>query len=168
MTLIDLTGKRYGRITVISQTENSKSGITQWVCECDCGRTFVSRGDSLRNGRTKSCGCLKRDRTIERNYRHGDAYNRLYNVWRGMKQRVYDENHISYKYYGGRGIGICEEWASSYEAFRSWAFSNGYNEDAPRGSCTLDRIDVNGDYKPDNCRWVSMKVQQNNHRPKTT
>ena len=164
--LKDLTGMRFGRLLVISRAENRDCGLAQWLCRCDCGRELIVRGSTLRNGASKSCGCLKRDRTTERNYRHGsskrNAHLRLYNVWCGMKQRCLDPEHISYKYYGGRGITICDEWKDSFPAFRDWALANGYDENAPRGVCTLDRINVDGSYGPDNCRWVSMAIQADN------
>lgn len=166
MRFNDLTGQRFGRLTALNR-EPSKNSITMWRCRCDCGNELIVRNDSLCSGKSKSCGCLKRERTVERNYRHGDSHSRLYNVWRGMKQRCSDPKHISYCYYGERGITVCEEW-QDFAAFHDWALANGYDEDAPRGRCTLDRIDVNGNYGPENCRWVSMKIQQNNHQKRRT
>ena len=119
----------------------------------------------LNSGKTKSCGCLRDDMIAEVNKKHGKAgvgkKSRLYNVWVGMRQRCNDKNHTSYHNYGGRGISVCPEW-DDFETFESWALVNGYDPDAEYGKCTLDRIDVNGNYEPGNCRWISMSEQNKN------
>ncbi len=161
--LKDLTGQRFGSLTVIERAENTPQGQARWKCKCDCGNETIVRGSQLRRGDIISCHCVTTQRVTERNTTHGHAKERLYNVWCGMRQRCHCETHISYKYYGGRGIKVCSEW-DDYSKFRQWALDNGYDESLKRGDCTLDRIDVDKDYSPDNCRWVSMKVQASNKR----
>lgn len=163
-TLIDLTGLRFGRLTVIEYAGANAHRKKAWVCRCDCGNVLTVAGASLKNGNTKSCGCYKRDKLTDRNTTHGGTIDRLYGIWSCMKHRCNTPTYKKYKDYGGRGIRVCEEWENSYEAFKSWAMANGYDETAPFGECTIDRIDVNGNYEPTNCRWVDMKTQNNNMR----
>lgn len=115
--------------------------------------------DKLNSGHTQSCGCLHNDLLAERHLTHGDSASRLYNIWAGMRNRCNNENNQAYKHYGGRGISICKEWDDSYETFKEWAVSHGYSE-----HLTIDRIDVNGDYCPDNCKWSTDKEQSRNTR----
>lgn len=230
---IDLTGMKFGRLTVLNRVKNNKDGRTMWRCMCDCGNERIVMGKCLRNGHTKSCGCLSRemasynsliDRTGEKyglltvlhrgqdyispngkryvrwvcrcecgnvtevcafdlasghtkscgckksiaasitHTKHGGRKDRLYKVLSNMKNRCYNEKSKDYKYYGGRGITICDEWLSSYSKFKEWAYMHGYDDSACSGECTIDRIDVNGNYEPNNCRWVSMDVQSKNRR----
>ena len=231
---IDLTGKRVGRLLVVKRAANNKDGRTMWLCRCDCGNERVVSGKSLRNGHTKSCGCLNRDiaskmslkdHTGERfghlvvlrraddyispggrrhvrwacrcdcgneievdtcelvgsgenrscgcyksevtrvsHTTHNGSHDRLYKVYSNIKNRCYNRNSNDYKYYGERGIKMCEEWYNDYASFRDWAYKNGYNEEAAFGECTIDRIDVDGMYEPTNCRWVNMSVQSANRR----
>ena len=158
---IDLTGKSFGKLTVIAQVSSSQKGQLQWLCECTCGKQAIVRGCHLRSGHTTSCGCNAKEsimRIGKKNVIHGSEKTRLYHIWRGMKQRCFDEKVKDYRNYGGRGIRVCEEWLS-FANFQRWAFANGYTD-----SLTLDRINVNGDYAPNNCRWADAITQHNNTR----
>lgn len=155
----DLTGERYGMLTVLSFAgmDGSKS---LWLCKCDCGNTTVTTGNRMRTGITKSCGCLKH---AQRGSHLAQDHARLHGVWTAMKRRCYNEKTPNHKNYGERGIAVCDEW-QTFEGFYKWAMSSGYDESAPRMVCTLDRIDVNGNYESSNCRWVNAKTQANNTR----
>lgn len=165
---VDLTGQRFNRLTVLRYVGNNRYNQRLWECACDCGNITVTTTHSLRAGIAKSCGCLKKEivtkRINEHNHKHGQTKTRLYNIWYGMKARCKYPSHCSYKNYGGRGIKVCDEWENDFLKFRQWAMENGYDEDAPRGKCTLDRIDVDGDYEPSNCRWITQKEQMSNTR----
>lgn len=160
---IDLTGVRFGKLTVLEKSDK-KSKRVSWVCECDCGNIVTVSATNLTQGNTMSCGCYRIEKLVQMNTTHGESHTRLYGVWQGMRERCYRESDVSYYLYGGRGITVCDEWENSYESFKIWAEANGYDWFAKRGDCTLDRIDVNGMYCPENCRWVDMKVQSNNKR----
>lgn len=144
-----------------------KGKPTRWICECDCGTVKDVPGSELVRGASKSCGCYKSEKAANAHRKHDGKGTRLYNVWTSMNNRCRNKNERTYKYYGGRGISVCEEW-QDFGNFKKWAYENGYDETAKRGDCTIDRIDNNGNYEPSNCRWVSMKVQRMNARKRGT
>lgn len=151
-------------MTVISRADDviraDGHKATQYNCLCDCGNYLVVRAVNLKNGNTKSCGCLNRDFVSSLNKKHGDANKtRLYRIWLRMKQRCSNSNVKEFHYYGGRGITVCEEWMNDFKTFREWAEKSGYNDEL-----TLDRIDVNRGYEPSNCRWATKEQQANNMR----
>lgn len=146
MRFIDITGQKYGRLTVISFIEMSKNHKAMWLCRCDCGKEVIAILNNLRTGSTQSCGCLHTEHTISLKYSHGFAGTRLYKCWQEMMRRCYGKNRSAYRYYGGRGICVCNEW-HNFENFKNWALSNGYAE-----NLSIDRIGVNGNYEPSNCR----------------
>lgn len=162
----NLIGQRFGRLTVIERRANNQHDNTMWLCRCDCGNTTIVQGTLLKNQRTSSCGCLSKEMRLQSSTTHGKSKTRLYQVWEGMRSRCYNPHSTSYKHYGGRGIKVCSEWRDDFAIFQEWALKNGYEENAKRGQCTLDRIDVNGNYCPENCRWTDMKTQNNNQRKK--
>ena len=166
--VIDLTGKRFGRWTVIKEDGRARYGGTMWLCKCDCGTIRRVNGRSLRAGLSMSCGCYGAEQrnaaSVLVTKKHGGKNERLYGVWAGIKERCNNPNSKFYPLYGGRGITICNEWNNDYAMFRKWALETGYDDAAPHGKCTLDRINNDLGYFPENCRWATSMTQCNNRR----
>lgn len=154
----DLTGQRFGRLTVI-EFVSTEDKYSHWKCECDCGNNSVVRIGDLTAGHIQSCGCWQKEMLAQRKTTHHMTNTRLYHIWVSMKQRCYNPKHISYKNYGGSGIKVCAEWKNDFQKFYDWAMLNGYSDDL-----TIDRIDTKGNYKPTNCQWADAKSQACNRR----
>ena len=150
----DLKGQTFGYWKVLARAVNYKDGSAQWICQCECGTQQILRASSLKSGNSRSCGCHKNDY----NRKHGGKGTRLYEIWRAMRYRCQNPEHQAYKDYGGRGIKACSEW-EDFGVFREWAVTAGYDD-----TKSIDRIDVDGDYAPGNCRWTDCETQMNNRR----
>lgn len=154
-------GQRYGKLVIASETKPHRypSGAPRrmFVCKCDCGKEFVAYINLLRSGNTKSCGCIKSDKTRKLNLSHGKAHSPLYSKWKGIKDRCYNPNCDFYHRYGGRGIEVCEEWRNDFQAFYDWAITNGW-----QAGLTIERKDINKGYEPSNCEFIPMKMQARN------
>jgi hypothetical protein len=159
-----IMGHKFGMLKPIAKIGTTKHRESIYKCVCDCGNVINVKGGNLVSGNSTSCGCNKAKLIGEKNSTHGKSNTRLYQIWSAMKRRCFNKNTKDYKNYGGRGIKICESWKNDYTNFEKWALKNGYDESAPYGDCTIDRIDVDGNYEPTNCRWVDLKVQANNKR----
>ena len=168
---IDLMGTRFGKLIVLKKSSQKAKSGSMFECRCDCGNVVTVARCSLISGHTKSCGCTHYDflSQIKPSQTHGFSRiengkcERLYRIWLGMRQRCNNPHNSRFNIYGGRGIYICDEW-NDYKKFRDWALSNGYDKKAPRGKCTIDRIDNDGPYAPWNCRFVDSHEQRINQR----
>ena len=168
----DISGERFGRLVALHESPNNVRGKhTYWICKCDCGKTKSIDLNHLRRGLTRSCGCLSREVTRARckamvedgkmcqHITHGLCGTPLYRTWTNMKTRCYNRNNRAYKWYGEKGVTICDEWLNDFSAFHRWALANGYSPDL-----TIDRIDPAKGYCPENCRWITLSEQRKTTR----
>ena len=157
----NLKGQKFGRLTAICPVAKNNRNAVLWLCECDCGLDAIIESSSLVRGLTRSCGCLDREAHQLRPNRttHGQSGTRLYRIWKAMKTRCTNPNTNDWKNYGGRGITVCPEWMNSFQAFFDWAVTHDYSDEL-----TIDRINNDKGYSPDNCRWATMKEQRHNQR----
>lgn len=161
MKPLELAGQQFFRLTVVKRARPRADGAVWWECLCSCGNKKEFRGADLKRGFIKSCGCWNREVVIKRNKTHGRSHTRLYRIWQAMRDRTGNPRNSRFKYYGERGITVCPDW-QEFEPFAKWADANGYAD-----NLSIDRIDVNGNYEPSNCRWATQAVQVQNRRPLT-
>lgn len=154
----NLIGKKFGRWTIIDYADNIGKNPA-WLCKCECGTIRKVLSCNLLSGKSISCGCVQREKAGKINKTHGLSKTRIYRIYKGMKSRCYNHNNPAYNYYGGRGIKMCDEWLNDFMNFYNWAMSNGYND-----TLSIDRINVNNGYSPNNCRWIDTLGQANNKR----
>lgn len=152
---VDLTGMRFGRLTVISKTR-SNSGRVAWMCKCDCGNETAPMTTELLKGRTQSCGCLHSENIGNASRKHGQYKTRLYRIWGNMIQRCSNPKNDNYHLYGAKGVSVCDEW-KDFAVFSKWAMENGYSD-----SLSIDRIETDKGYFPENCRWATPQEQTDN------
>lgn len=163
---IDLTGKKFGRLIVIKRVKNNYFGVVYWLCKCDCGNFKTIRGNNLKSGKTQSCGCLQKEKAKnigENKRKYKKEYLSLRCIFKGIKNRCYNKKSNNYNRYGAKGISICKKWLDNPLSFCEWALQNGYKK-----GLTIDRIDTNGKYEPNNCRWVDYTTQCRNRKNSLT
>lgn len=168
MNTVDLTGRVFGRLTVLKLDHKEPRPIRNgkkdgyfyfWLCKCECGNIIIIKKEYFFNNKTKSCGCYTKDNPPKRT--HGMSDTRIYEIWKNMKRRCYDKTNHRFLNYGGRGITICDEWRNDFVSFHKWAIDNGYTNEL-----TIDRIKVDGNYEPSNCKW-STKLEQSYNTTRT-
>jgi len=161
MKKIDLTGNKFSRLLVLEEVKKINTKRTRYKVKCDCGKIFEVNGSDMKNGNTKSCGCYRNEKmsNVGKVAKHNMSFHPIYKVFHGIRQRCYNSNDCNYHNYGARGISVCDEWRSNFNGFCKWAVDNGWKK-----GLSIDRIDVNGNYEPSNCRWATSTEQSRNTR----